>query len=263
MPAEAPQALIPGLSVTAESALLSSLGVLAVLVAAPVLGWVTRRVLTTAGLRPPRPDDPGLDWSNFAGLVVGFTTLVLGLGVVLPAGTTQPVVPLLGKLFGVVERVGPALAVLATGDHYRRGTLERAERASKESRSSLHRKAERIRVWTLNCAAIAVFGDGIWSAWPLGVVILAVWVLHNPKTRPLMERTLADFVAGRRLRRTGLGEGAAVVADGEHGTLVDTVGLVDTLVRFPAGEKLVRNAELSRAEPLVPAASDPPALDEA
>ena len=248
MPEPTITTLIPGVPDDTTTLLLSGLGALVVVVAAPVLSFVVRKSLEKAGLRGPRPDEPGVDWGRVAGLVTGFGVLSMGLAVVAPNGLGGPFRTLVGALLSGLAPVWTPLFILAIGDHYRRVLLERAAATKGPKRARLEKQEDRLRVGVWIVAAMVLFGDGLWSAWPLGLGFLVFFAMQDKTVGPLVRGTLEDLRAGRRLRaRADWVEGKVLQLDGRSVVLAGAPGWVDTPVADRDGEKHVRNAVLVQA----------------
>lgn|GEM_PF-6383372 len=244
MPAEAPPTLIPGVPDDTTLALVTIGGVLVLLVAAPLVAWLVRRGLDKAGLQGPTPHTPGLDWGRIAGLMAGFTVVAVGVPMLFP-GTDASVRRILQSVISALRPLAAPMFILAAADHYRRVWHMEADRQKGPERDRLVQRAEQLRIGGFVAAAVALVGDGLWSAWPLAVVALVVWAMHDPTLRPLFDRLVADLQAGHRLRkRSEWTEGMAVEVDGVRGVLAGPVGIVNTRVALPEGERVVRNVEL-------------------
>lgn len=256
--------LVPGVPAATAELLLSWLGVGFTLVLAPVVGWGVRRALDAAGLRAPRPEHGGLDWSRVAGLVATLAVLAVGLPAWVGPGAGPELRRLVQLLGSIVRPLALPAFVLAMADHTRRGLVERAARGAREERPELDRRAEQIRTGGLVVAGLTLMGDGLWGAWPLALGALLLWAMHDRTVRPLFDRWVADLRAGRALRSDPtFSEGATLQLEGERVTLAGPVGMVDTRVTGGSGERVVRNVVLlgstggTLAEP--PPAAEPPA----
>ena len=229
---------------------LTTLKVVGTLLAGPILGQLVRRGLTKAGLRPPRADEPGLDWARFIGLVVSVATLMVLLPTLLPDETAARIRPVISAIVQALGPLAPAVLILTLGDHYRRGLLESAETTTRDERAVLTERADLVQKGMLLAAALSVLGDGLWVAWPLGLGFVLWWAMRDPTIRPIFDRVVGDLRAGFHLRsRASWMEGTPVVLGERSGELAGAVGLLDTRVRIDDGIEVIRNVVLMQTLP--------------